>query len=127
MTRTLPSNLDEQQYINSQIVFDEETLAATPGPGDIVESNVIYMDDSVEQHVLFCYSAGNLLAPVNLEVQYYVSDTATWVTRDTIAIANTTLSVTTYNFGQDATKFKITNTDVTPADVSIHLRVKKTD
>lgn len=127
MTRTIPSNLNQQQYINSQLVFDEQTLAATPGPGDTATSNIIYMDDSVEQHVLFCYSNGNLLAPVNVEVQYYVDDTDTWVTRDTIALANTTLSVTTYNFGQDATRIVITNTDVTPADVSIHLRVKKTD
>jgi len=127
MTRTLPNNLTGQQYINSQQIWDDETLAATPGPGDIATSDVIYTDDNVEQHVLFCYSAGNLLAPVNVEVQYYVSDVAGWVTRDTIALATGVLSVTVYNFGQDATRLVITNTDVTPAVVSIHLRVKKTD
>jgi len=126
MTRTL-QKLDTQAYPNSQDVFDEVALTVSGGATPSVTSNIIKMDDDIEQHILYAYSAGNAVTPATVECQYYINDTSGWVTRDTFNLADGNLSTNVYNFGQDAIRFQATNNDAgNPCSITLHLRCKKT-
>jgi len=128
MTRALLPALNAHQYINSQQLFSEEALAIV-GVGDSATSNIVMMDDNVEQICFTGYCFGAILpAPtvVQVTVQYYVSDSVGWVTRHQFNITHATPTNVVYNYGQDAIRVTVQNQDAAnPCTVSLQMRVHK--
>lgn len=126
MTRALLPALNTHQYVNSQQLFSEQALTVNGGAADSATSNIVMMDDNVDQVAFTGYCFGALGTVVQATVQYYINDSDGWVTRHQFNITHATPTNVVYNYGQDAIRVVVQNQDAGNAcTCSLQMRVHK--